>query len=155
MISLHTVKRNKAGLLVYKLIDRNKKCNFEKLEQIHLWQLIKTYTPKEAALTWHSVNEGKVEVQHRLSLISQGMNSGVSDIISIHPGIVHPSAAIELKRESMGTISAEQATFLHKAEESGVFACVAYGAYCGWMAWLDYLGIDDEEMRRKAYHLIR
>ncbi|MGL4600274.1 MAG: hypothetical protein ACRCVE_01955 [Plesiomonas sp.] len=155
MISLHTVKRNRAGILVYKLIDARKDCRFEASEQADLWQLIKTYTPRQAALTWHTVNEGNVKVQHRIQKINEGMNKGVSDFVSLSCGANHPAAAIEMKREGKGYPTTEQKKFLIDAEADGKFACVTHGAYCGWMAWLDYLGIDDEEMRRKAYHLIR
>ena len=149
-------ERNRAGLLCYLQHPQPANCPKEEVEQAHLMQLIKAHTPWVLPLVWHTVNEGMAKPQYRHAMAVVGMVSGVADVISIYPGAKHPSCAIELKRasRSKSTVSADQRNFLLAHEKAGGFAAVAYGAYAGWHAWLDYLGINDLAMRSKADHLI-
>ncbi|MGL5700609.1 MAG: hypothetical protein ACRCYL_15500, partial [Kluyvera sp.] len=126
------------------------------IEQIHLMQLIRVHTPWAVPLVWHTVNEGMAKPQHRHAMAVSGQVAGVSDVISVYPGAKHPSCAIELKRaiRSKSAISSDQIDFLLAHEQVGGFAAVAYGAYAGWHAWLDYLGVYDLAARAKADHLI-
>lgn len=150
-------KRNRAGILCYLQHPQPKSCPKEEVEQAHLMQLIKAHTPWTPPLVWHTVNEGMAKPQYRHAMAIAGMVSGVADIISVYPGAKHSSCAIEMKRASRklsSAISNEQKGFLKAHESAGGFAVVAYGAYSGWHAWLDYLGIYDLSMRSKADHLI-
>jgi len=138
-------ERNRAGILCYLQHPQPKSCPKEDVEQAHLMQLIKAHTPWTATLVWHTD-----------AMAVAGMVSGVADVISVYRGAKHASCAIELKRamRSKSTISKDQKDFLLAHEEQSGFAAVAYGAYAGWHAWLDYLGIYDLSMRSKADHLI-
>ncbi|MGL5395973.1 MAG: hypothetical protein ACRDBQ_11975 [Shewanella sp.] len=149
-------ERNRAGILCYLQHPQPKSCQKEEVEQAHLMQLIKAHTPWTAPLVWHTVNEGMAKPQYRHAMAVAGMVSGVADIISVYPGEKRASCSIELKRamRSKSTTSQDQKDFLISHEESEGFAVVAYGAYAGWHAWLDYLGIYDLSMRSKADHLI-
>ncbi|MGL5397836.1 MAG: hypothetical protein ACRDBQ_21540 [Shewanella sp.] len=150
-------ERNRAGILCYLQHPQPKICPKEISEQVHLMQLIKAHTPWVAPLVWHTVNEGVSKVQFRQKMASAGMVAGVADVISVYQGEKHPSCSIELKmatRKLASSISKDQRGFLKAHEASGGFAVVAYGAYAGWHAWLDYLGIYDLSMRAKADHLI-
>lgn len=149
-------ERNRAGLLCYLQYKRTGPCPKEEVEQAHLMQLIKAHTPWVLPLVWHTVNEGMAKPQYRHAMAVAGMVSGVADVISTYPGANHSSCAIELKRanRSKSAVSADQRDFLLAHEKAGGFAAVAYGAYAGWHAWLDYLGIYDISMRSKADHLI-
>lgn len=149
-------ERNRAGIMCYLQHPQPKSCPKEEVEQAHLMQLIKAHTPWTAPLVWHTVNEGMAKPQYRHAMAVAGMVSGVADIISVYPGEKSASCSIELKRamRSKSTISQDQRDFLIPHEEAEGFAVVAYGAYAGWHAWLDYLGIYDLSMRSKADHLI-
>lgn len=149
-------ERNRAGILCYLQRQQPKSCPKEEVEQAHLMQLIKAHTPWTAPLVWHTVNEGMAKPQYRHAMAVAGMVSGVSDVISVYHGAKHSSCSIELKRamRSKSTISKDQKDFLKAHEEQSGFAAAAYGAYAGWHAWLDYLGIYDLAMRSKADHLI-
>ncbi|MGL4751004.1 MAG: hypothetical protein ACRCXB_01090 [Aeromonadaceae bacterium] len=149
-------ERNRAGILCYLQHPQPKSCPKEEVEQAHLMQLIKAHTPWTAPLVWHTVNEGMAKPQYRHAMAVAGMLPGIADIISIHPGYDYASCSIELKRSarSKSTISEGQKKFLKAHETAGGFSVVAFGAYAGWHAWLDYLGIYDLSMRSKADHLI-
>ncbi|MGL5396501.1 MAG: hypothetical protein ACRDBQ_14735 [Shewanella sp.] len=152
---IYTTK-NRDGIRCYFNYKQPDSCPKEYVEQVHLMQLIKVNTPWASPLVWHTVNEGMAKPQHRHAMAVAGMVSGVADVISVYPGEKHPSCAIELKRavRSKSTISKDQKEFLKAHEAAGGFAVVAYGAYAGWHAWLDYLGIYDLSIRSKADHLI-
>lgn len=149
-------ERNRAGILCYLQHPQPKTCQKEEVEQAHLMQLIKLHTPWTAPLVWHTVNEGMAKPQYRHAMAVSGMVPGVADVISVYPGEKRASCSIELKRSmrSKSTISQDQKDFLISHEEAEGFSVVAYGAYAGWHAWLDYLGIYDLSIRSKADHLI-
>lgn len=151
--------RNRAGILVYELVEQPDKSPLEEVEQTDFFSLLRYEYPIEASLTFHPVNEGAIKPQYRDKLIKQGLLKGVSDVTSLYPGFKHDGFCGEMKRankKEASAVSKEQKKFLKNAEQAGKFSCVAYGAVPMWWAWCDYLGLEfDDPMRHKADYLVR
>lgn len=147
----------KNGVMIYQQSAKPKKSRLESSHQTDLVSLIRAHYPEHAALLFHAANEGSNKVQYRAKQATQGVLKGVSDIICLHGGALCSVFVCELKRgnSAPSSISKEQAEFIRLSSSQGHYAVAAFGAYAGWHAWLDYLGIgESENIRSKANHLI-
>jgi len=117
----------------------------ESAEQIDFIAWVRYHYPELDKLVFHPVNEGHQLPQHRLSLIKQGMESGVSDVIMLQCGARFPAGVIEIKRDDGGSVSKEQRKALIACNEQAKFSAVAHGAEAAKAAFMDYMiGLDDE-----------
>lgn len=76
---------------------------------------------------------------HNLKL--QGVKAGIPDLMLAYPSNNYHGLFIELKRNSprKGLISAEQAIWLHRLQNAGYLATVAYGWEDAWKIITNYL----------------
>ncbi len=146
----------KNGVRIYAPALRPKSSRVESSHQIDIIALIRHHFPLESRLLFHPVNEGKHTAYHRQQQEKQGMLSGTPDIICLSSGASAPVFVCELKRPSAtkSAISKSQWEFLESAYSENKFACVAFGACAGWLAWCDYMGVTDEGMRAIANHIV-
>lgn len=137
-------RRNRAGILVYKLAEQPDICFKESVSQINAISWLREKYPQYAPMSFHPANEGQIPVQYRVELIKQGLLSGVSDIVVMKSSRYWPAGVFEMKRDSVRqstAISADQKQWLLLNEKDGKFACVCYGAEAFKKAFEDYLGI--------------
>ena len=128
----------------------------ETSEQIDFISWVRFNHPQIGKLLFHPVNEGQQLPQHRISLIKQGMEAGVSDVIMLQSGYDHSAGVIELKRDDRGSVSLDQKLMLIACHEAGKFASVAYGCESAKAAFNDYMfGLDADTRKTIIYKPMR
>lgn len=133
-----------------------KRCRPETSEQIDFISWVRFNHPEIGKLLFHPVNEGQQLPQHRISLIKQGMEVGVSDVIMLQSGAKHAAGVIELKRDDRGSISPDQKLMLIACHDAGKFSAVAYGCESAKAAFNDYMfGLDADAEKSIIYKPMR
>lgn len=130
-------KQHADGYFIYWDDEAKGDCRLEVSEQIDAMAWLKEFYPDARKVTFHVPNESDSKPDHRLSLLQQGVTSGVSDIITLWG----TGAVFEMKRcvKSKSSVSKEQREFLRLSHQQGKFAALCYGASAFKQAWVDYL----------------
>lgn len=130
-------KQHADGYFIYWDDEAKGDCRLEVSEQIDAMAWLKEFYPDARKVTFHVPNESDSKPDHRLSLLQQGVTSGVSDIITLWG----TGAVFEMKRavRSKSSVSKDQREFLRLSHQQGKFAALCYGASAFKQAWVDYL----------------
>lgn len=130
-------KQHADGYWIYWDDEVKGDCRHEVSEQIDAMAWLKEFYPDARKVTFHVPNESDSKPDHRLSLLQQGVTSGVSDIVTLWGA----GAVFEMKRaiKSKSSVSKEQRVFLRLSHQQGKFAALCYGASAFKRAWVDYL----------------
>lgn len=119
-------------------------CPVEEIEQINSVTWFRWHYPDLVPLSFHPVNESKVQPHYRGKLAKLGLQPGIADWVILWPSGGYPYAVIELKRQdrTKSRLSTDQVAHLNAAAAVGAFAAVAYGCDQFKKAVADYLQYD-------------
>lgn len=101
----------------------------EDVEQtsLFIWAAYNMGKWPELDLMYHVPNGGSRHRAEAARLKAQGVKSGVPDVVlPVARGAYH-GLYIEMKRQTGGTVSAEQKTWITALRKQGYFACVCKG----------------------------
>jgi hypothetical protein len=114
-------------------------CRPEWPEQVDIVAWVREWWRDDAALMFHTANEGDIPAQYRQDQIKAGLLSGVPDLTFMRSGWRWPCGLIEMKRAWWKSKpSAEQRVFLSKAAADGKFSAVCNGADAAKCAFMDF-----------------